>query len=276
MDPIPNNTVPPIPQVTPPTPPMPPNSPQQEPKKTDVLGIISIVMGFTGMQLIGLIIGIIGINKAKEEGRSPKVSRAGRNLNAIMIVGIILLGLFFVFSLRQMFGGSDDSFFNDTKKIFSYGIEAITSQSQQNKDRYNTLTSGKKDFSKGETAKFGGTEITINKVIREYAPAHQYDKPQAGYELIVLDITTKNISTDNLLQIGDSDLSVDDMGYPTARVFVPPPGQEYRVTDDPKVSKGQLVYEVVKGAKDLKLTASKTAHKPGSLDPEVIFYTLAF
>lgn len=56
---------------------------------TDVLGIVSIVLAFTGLQLIGFIVGLIGASKAKKEDYSPILSRIGWIIN--LAFGIIAL-----------------------------------------------------------------------------------------------------------------------------------------------------------------------------------------
>lgn len=64
--------------------------------QTDTLGIVSIVLAFLGMQLIGLIIGIVGNNKAKKEGYSNKLSKIGIILNVIFLIlgTLLIIGLF--------------------------------------------------------------------------------------------------------------------------------------------------------------------------------------
>lgn len=66
-------------------------------QKTDVLGIISIVFAFIGLQVIGLILGLIGVKKAKEEGRSTTLSKIGWILNLVfMIIAAIIIVLFLI------------------------------------------------------------------------------------------------------------------------------------------------------------------------------------
>jgi heme/copper-type cytochrome/quinol oxidase subunit 2 len=75
------------------------NQTQPAAQKTDVLGIISLVCAFIGLQVIGFILGLVGVKKAKEEGRPTTLSKIGWILNlifmiiaAIIIIAIIALG----------------------------------------------------------------------------------------------------------------------------------------------------------------------------------------
>lgn len=66
-------------------------------QQTDVLGIISIIMAFVGFQLIGIILAVIGMNKAKQENRPVTLSKVGLILNIVMMLIFLPLILFFLF-----------------------------------------------------------------------------------------------------------------------------------------------------------------------------------
>lgn len=68
-------------------------------QETDILGIISIIMAFVGFQLIGIILAIIGMNKAKQEGRPVTLSKVGLILNIIMMLVFLPLIILFLFAL---------------------------------------------------------------------------------------------------------------------------------------------------------------------------------
>lgn len=65
-----------------------------ENKPTDVLGIISICMVFY-FPPAGIVVGLIGASKAKEEGHSPVLSRIGWITNtvvtALSIIAVVVL-----------------------------------------------------------------------------------------------------------------------------------------------------------------------------------------
>lgn len=74
----------------------------QATEKTDVLGIVSIVMAFTGLQLIGIIVGLIGASQAKKEGRSPTLSTIGWAINlAIVLLLVVVFGLLIIAGVQQ-------------------------------------------------------------------------------------------------------------------------------------------------------------------------------
>ncbi len=84
---------------------VPPLQQQAQPQNnpTDILGIISLVCIPTGFQLIGVILGFIGMRKAKKEGHNPILSKIGFwvNLAITILVTILMIGwilLVFVFA----------------------------------------------------------------------------------------------------------------------------------------------------------------------------------
>jgi len=75
-----------------------PQSSEPKNSSTDILGIVSIVLALVGIQLVGLILGLVGASKAKKEGRSPVLSRIGWILNLVFgILSTILITLIITF-----------------------------------------------------------------------------------------------------------------------------------------------------------------------------------
>ena len=74
-----------------------PQQSQQEP--TDVFGIISLVTIFVGFQLVGVILGYLGMKKAKKEGYSPILSKIGFWVNLAITV---FVGLWIGFVIFMM------------------------------------------------------------------------------------------------------------------------------------------------------------------------------
>src|SRR5687768_9809705 len=81
-------------------PPPQPAGPQQPPaaQPTDGLGIASIILFFF-FPLVGLILGIIGMSKAKKAGRKNTLSLVGVVLNALGVAFWTLIIAGFVFLL---------------------------------------------------------------------------------------------------------------------------------------------------------------------------------
>lgn len=69
----------------------PQQQPTQSPGTTDVLGIISVILPFMGLAIVGFIIGIIGVKKAKKEGYSPTLSWVGLIISGLFSVFVILV-----------------------------------------------------------------------------------------------------------------------------------------------------------------------------------------
>lgn len=90
------------------------HTPQSD--QTDTLGLVSIILAVVGMQLIGLILGIIGNSKAKKEGYSNKLSKIGIILNSVFMV---LGALFFIFFVLMSFRAAQEtaSEINDTVTV---------------------------------------------------------------------------------------------------------------------------------------------------------------
>lgn len=64
--------------------------------ETDVIGIISIIMPFAGFAPIGVVLGIIGINRAKQGGYSPTLSKVGLIISSIfMLIFLVVIVLIF-------------------------------------------------------------------------------------------------------------------------------------------------------------------------------------
>ena len=56
------------------------------------LGIVSLILSIIGVHLIGLILGIVGLNKSKKAGQKNGLALAGIIIGAIgLVVGTILL-----------------------------------------------------------------------------------------------------------------------------------------------------------------------------------------
>ena len=72
----------------------------------DILGIISLVCIPFGLTLVGLILGLIGVSKAKKAGRSETLSRVGWIVNLVITVfvtlGLVLLVLAVMFTNSKM------------------------------------------------------------------------------------------------------------------------------------------------------------------------------
>jgi heme/copper-type cytochrome/quinol oxidase subunit 2 len=80
--------------------------------KTDNIGIVSIIMAFL-FPVVGLILGIVGRNKAKKEGYSGTLSSIGIVISSTFIV-LTIVALIAVFALTAANSGNTTAKVNDT------------------------------------------------------------------------------------------------------------------------------------------------------------------
>lgn len=64
--------------------------------KKDRLGIISIICVFLGMGLVGFVLGLIGVSRAKKERRSATLSRVGWIVNLVLMLAVIPIAIILV------------------------------------------------------------------------------------------------------------------------------------------------------------------------------------
>lgn len=99
------------------------NEPINSMNKTDVLGIVSLVMAFTALQIPGLIVGLIGEKNAKNEGRSPRLSRIGWIINLVMLVLFTIVIAIFLFMIPSNRNKGDDATRKADLNYFSKELE---------------------------------------------------------------------------------------------------------------------------------------------------------
>jgi uncharacterized membrane protein len=61
-----------------------------------VLGIIGMIMAFTGLQLVGLILSILSMNKSKSAGYSDSLGKVGMILNIVFLVLVTIFIVFYI------------------------------------------------------------------------------------------------------------------------------------------------------------------------------------
>lgn len=246
-------------------PPAPHSSQDQQPTNTssDVLGIISIVCAFIGFQLPGFILGLVGVSKAKKEGRSPSLSKIGWILNLVfMILLIPLIALYFV-----TFNGLQEKAKETRDRVNN---EQSSSQSQQENGSPENL-----DFSKGTTAKFGQLEVSLGNVTRDFIPQSSYERAEEGKELIVVEVNLKNVS-DSSASISKYDFNIDVDGVLENSSYTKAPGKELQTGSlAPGASaSGQIVFEVPAGKLDLKLAKKDYVYDETTYKSKEVIYRL--
>jgi hypothetical protein len=236
-------------------------------EKADTLGIVSMVTAFL-IPPIGFIIGLIGAHQAKQENRSPSLSRIGWVIGLvstlIIIIGIIVYTVMFM----KIFDTANNNLSQLQKDIGK----------SQNTTSNNSISSRQDvDFQIGETANFGDYSVKINNVSRGYVPASSYSKAKDGNELIVLDLTVTNTS-DRSQYVSNFDFDIEIDGLLERSSYAKPPGTELPSGSllQNKSTSGQIVFEVPVNKQDLKLAKKGYVYDKQTYESKEVVYKLAF
>lgn len=208
-----------------------------------VTGIVAFVFGwapFFGF-LVGATAIVLGIIAMKKSASGKGMSIAGIITGAAGALWSIVLSIIFIVGVITLGVGGAAAGVTLDKALGDYTAE--------NK----ALIEAKKDFKKGETAKFGQFEVKVNSVQRNYNAEDSYYTADEGNELIVVNVTVKNAGSESKY-IGSYDLKMNDSGITdsTAYIDVDPSFDGGDVSPGASTT-GNLVFEVKKGSSDLKL-----------------------
>ncbi|MEI6850655.1 MAG: DUF4190 domain-containing protein [Candidatus Saccharibacteria bacterium] len=224
-----------------------------------IVGIIAFVVAwapFIGFVtgIVAIILGIIGLKKTTEKG----MSIVGIVTGAMSALSSLVITLMFIAGIA-LIGG-------------------VASEIDNAADSYNTeqqaKIEAKKDFKKDETAVFGNFEIKVNSIQRNYTPEDQYMAAGEGKELVVVNVSIKNISKKSeLFSAYDLGLNVNGVSnFSTYQVVVP----EFTGGDISAgaTSIGNIVYEITKDATGLKLQHTENVYNSKKAKSETLTYTL--
>lgn len=235
-----------VPPATPGTAPVAPNAgPGGLAIAALVLGILAFLSGW--IAVLGLLLGIAAIVLGIMAMKKP----AGKTFGIIGLIGGILGALTgLVMTVFFVIGLVAASSIQDT-------AQKQLDRAQQEMQEEQKKADAKSDFSKGETGVFGDWEVKVNSVQRNYDTGSKYYVPKDGNEYIVVNITAKNVSkSPDLVSSYDFKVNVDGASEGPSYATVPSPKFDSK-TLDPGVSQtGNILFEVPKGATNLKLTMS--------------------
>lgn len=224
-----------------------------------VVGLIAFSVGWVAVLgfLLGLtavILGVIAMKKPTGKG----FSITGIATGAVAALTSILFTIFWIIALAAGLSatGAAANILND---------EAKSSQA---------LIDAKKDFERGETGRFGILEVTINRVSRNYTPEESFIKAREGNEFVLVNIDVKNTSSE-AENVYSYDFKVDVNGVADSAYFldVEPAFEGGKVSSGATAS-GNMVFEVKKGADDLKLVYDKTVISPKDFSSKTLTFTL--
>lgn len=235
-----------------------------------ITGIVAIISGwapFWGF-LVGAAAVVLGILGLKKSAHMKGMSIAGIITGGIgALWSLVITILFFVAIATVGIGGAA---LNEAVQ------EAQSSVNEQNAET-KSLIDAKKDFAKGDTAKFGKFEVKVNSVTRNYVPEQSYLTPEAGKEFIVVNVTVKNLSSESEY-VSDFDYKINDNGLAVSSSFFDvTPDFEAGDLSSGASQTGNIMYEVTKGETKLKLQYETTVYTftgPDSGSKELVF-TLA-
>ncbi len=231
-----------------------------------VTGIVAFIFGwvfFFGF-LVGataIVLGIIGLKKPNGKG----MSIAGIITGALGALWSLVITVFFIIGFVALgIGGASAGIAIDQAN------QSLADYNAENK----ALIEAKKDFKRGETAKFGQFEVKVNSVQRDYDAVESYYEASEGNELIVVDVTVKNTGVDGKY-IGIYDLQMNDAGVSDTSNFVEvAPAFESGTLSAGASTTGNLVYEVKKGSTDLKLQYEVFAYDLKGGEAKTLVFTL--
>lgn len=227
-----------------------------------VVGIVAFISGWApiwGLLAGGaaVVLGILGLKKPGGKGMAIAGIITG-GLGALW--GLVVTIIFFLALVAGLSG------IGAAGEIVKEANDQL-SQSQQ-------MIDAKKDFAKGETAKIDGLEVKVNSVQRDYTPDNSYMAAAEGKELIVVNYTVKNVGEDSKY-VSSFTFSLNENGVADGPSFVTvePAFDGGDVSPGASIT-GNVVFEVSKGATDLKLQYETTVLDK-NYDTKRLVFTLA-
>lgn len=227
-----------------------------------IVGIVAVVSGwvpFWGLVvgIVAVVLGVIGLKKSEDKkgmAIAGLVTGAIGALTGLVVTGLMIIGML---GLAAVSNSIDNSIKEADKEV-------------------NQQINAKKDFAKGETARFNDIEVTINSVERDHKPASEWSQAGEGKEYVLLNVTVKNVS-DEKEYVSPLYFSVNDGGLAVGQSYITVSDELKSGDLSPGASvTGNIPYEVTKGASDLKLEYATTVYSLGEGKSQELTYTLAF
>jgi Domain of unknown function (DUF4352) len=256
--------------VQPPSPPA--ATPVQPAGPTNALAVASMVTGIvaivTGWIFIGtvvgvaaVILGIIALKKPHGKGMSITGIVTGA-IGALTGLAVTAFWIIALIAAGSITGSS-------IKSAEYYAQELKSSQAAEQ-----SLIDSKKDFSKGETARFGLFDVKVNSVQLNYQPKEDYYSAGEGNQFVLVNIsaTNKDASASYITSY-DFKLSADGVADSPYYLDVSPAFNGGTVTSG-ATSTGNIVYKIPTSAKQLKLQYETTANNSKDYTTVDLVYTL--
>lgn len=244
-----------------------------KPSSVNGLAIASLVTGILaflcGLFFMGLIFGIAAIVLAAIALKKPNgkgFAIAGLVTGIVGAISGLIFTVIWVIALVTV-GVGGAAVTNELNKVNN----AIDAQNKETQDQIDA----KKDFLKGETAKFGEFEVKVNSVTRNYTPDNVYQQADDGNELIVVNVTVKNVS-DEAESFYSYDLDINEAGVANGSSYLDvEPAFEGGSISAGASATGNIVFEVTKDVSGLKLQHEAIVYDTKSYESKTLTYTLA-
>lgn len=207
-----------------------------------VVGIVAFCLGWTGpfglvLALVAIVFGILALVKKQSKGMG---------IAGLVLGGIALITALIVTSLGAALLGGAAQVANDVS------------------NEQKALDSVKKDFAKGDTAKFDKLDVKVTTVTQNWQPTDGFSKPDDGKEFVLVSLDIKNTSSETV-SVNPLDFKIDDAGvaeiYELTTTSTPLNAVELKPGSSVT---GDIVFQAKKDATGLKLqykTFSTSAFK---------------
>lgn len=233
-----------------------------------VVGIVAFVSGWIAIWgvLVGvaaIILGVISIKKSK--------GNKGFGITGIVLGGVAALTsvvFTIIWALAFTFVAVGSGAALDAAKTINESIKTENASVQSQID-------AKKDFSKGDTAKFGDFDVTVSSVSRNYTSPDTYTQPSDGNEFVVVNVSVKN-TTNSTQSFTNNDLKLNDGSFANDASYVEvSPSFTGGSIVAGGTAKGNVVFQAKKGATGLKLQYETTVYDTHSYQAKTLTYSLA-
>ena len=234
-----------------------------------VVGIIAFLSGWVPFWAFiagaaAVVLGIIALKKAGGSGKGMAI--AGLVTGGIAAIWGFIVTLILVLALLAG---------TATLGVFGAALDEANQALQEHENQVQDAADAKKDFAKGETAVFNNLEVNANSVKRNFADPDGMFTPANGKEFILVNITVKNIG-DEPEHVSDFDFKINEGGVATSTEYLGLDTAFQGGEMSPNASaSGDLVFEVTKGASDLKLQYSTSILSIKEGEIKTLTYTLA-
>lgn len=255
------STTPSVPQPPSPTP-TPGTSGQHAPSglaiAAMVTGISAIITGW--IPFLGLLAGVAAIIlavMALKHSQNKGMSITG------LVTGIVGTIWGFIIAVLIVIG-----------LIFAGGTAAVISEAVDTQNKtVQAQIDAKKDFEKGDIAKFDQFEVKAISVQRNYVPENEFQRASEGKELVVVNVEVKNTGDAATFSSYSLELNVNGVATSPNFLEVAPVFTGGTISKD-ATAKGNIVFEIEKDATDLKLQYEVMVYDLKSGTTQNLVYTL--